>query len=555
MKKRKLAALGISVAAAGSMAAGIYFYRQSGQEPQGQPEMPEDISFLEDAVSSSGLTGVGMSEEIYELGFLEDGLYIEETYLNTGDEVDAKAAVFQVSEESLEDARNELEKAVTQAGLESRKGRIAYETGMEDAENAKNLAQIEAAWAQSVYDNAVAEAQEALESVQEDVDEAQEKVDEYTASVQEDFYDTYYKVGELEAEWKDYAAFLQQLYTEWDVDGLESVFGGSGGKNGIGYVTNRVSSSSLAAGTSSASSDASAQSGQEEGTGGAAMAGMGASAGSDEIKYNIYLAMEEEAEECEAAYEEALEQYEDAKETAQAGLEKAKSELAVLQAKLTRQQTSYEKALIEAQTAYDLAMTNSENAQLVYEAAVKQLEEEYQTLLDEEETARQRLELFENTVGDGTFYTQEAGTVMMTNVRAGSWLTEDSVVLAYTDPDTVTVSASVSQEDIDRITIGEEAFIVISGYGTYSGTVTGFDPMAASSGSTSVAYTVTVKLEGDVSGLESNLTAYVYFGLTEEEKEMLTEGGEQQMSENSAPEGMEMPGDAAMSGQEKGGAQ
>lgn len=331
-----------------------------------------------------------MSEEVCELGFLENGLYIEEVYLNMGDEVEAGEAVFKVSEESLEEARSELEKTVTQTALESRQGKLDYETGLEEAQKGKELAQIEAEWAQTVYDNAAAEAAEELESVQEQTDEAQKKADEYTASVEEDYYYTYYKVGELEEQWKDYAAFLQQLYTEWDVDGLESIFGGSGGKNGIGYVTNQVGSSG--SGTAAAAQENSntetgvffsqetektaeeasesqetpeseafpeGEAGGFEMSGESGMKGMlpaGANPGSDEIRYNIYLAMEEEAQECEAAYEEAKEQYEEAKETAQAGLAQAKSELAVLQAKLTKQQNTYEKALVEAQTAYDLQL-------------------------------------------------------------------------------------------------------------------------------------------------------------------------------------------------------
>lgn len=155
-------------------------------------------------------------------------------------------------------------------------------------------------------------------------------------------------------------------------------------------------------------------------------------------------------------------------------------------------------------------------------------------------TAAQNLALFEETVGDGIFYTGSEGTVMMTAVRANSWITEDTMVMAYSNPETVTVAASVDQADIASVEIGEEAYIAISGYGTYAGNVTSLNPVSASGGSSGVTYTVNVLLEGDVSELEANLTAYVYFGLTEEEKEMLSGPsgkGRQMETDGARPEG------------------
>lgn len=58
--------------------------------------------------------------------------------------------------------------------------------------------------------------------------------------------------------------------------------------------------------------------------------------------------------------------------------------------------------------------------------------------------------------------------------------------------------------------------MVISGYGNYQGTVTLINPVTQAQGHSSVTYQVTVSLEGDLSGLDSNLTAYVYFGVTDE---------------------------------------
>lgn len=702
VKKKKacvIAAAGVAICAAAG--TGFYFFMQQEDVPE-SPVLPEGMSLSEDVVSATGLTSVGMLEETYELGFLEDGLYVEETYLNMGDAVEEGTAVFKVSEESLESARRELEKQVQETALNRRQGAITYETGLLDAQKEKDLAAVEAAYAQSVYDNAVSEAQEEVDALQKKVDDAQEKVDEYTASIEEDYYYTYYGVAEKEATWKENAAFLMELYEDWNVEWLQDMY--KGYENGTGYVTNQVTGSggsSVSGQGGSSASSGSAQSGAtggmaeasggyfsmettsgvyfteeqvrsvseagtdgndaggsegsesgegagaggdgtengstgtgsdgtesgsgsstggsegageggsgsagtgsggtesesgsgsegagESGTGstgtggdntengetgsgnesggsqdsetgdedagednddtgnagggmmpggsggmasgaegfggfgefGGGMEGGAAEASDDSIRYNIYLSMEEETEESQQAYETALENYENARKTAEAGIEEAKSELAVLQAQLTEQQAAYEQAVITAKLTYDLAVSDNENAQMVYESSVKQLEEDYETLQEEEETAAENLALFEETIGDGIFYTSSAGTVMMTTVRASQWITEDTVVVAYSNPDTVTISASVAQEDIASVEIGEEAFVLVSGYGSYTGKVTSVNPVSASEGS-SVSYTVNVRLEGDVSALEANLTAYVYLGLTEEEQEMLS---------------------------------
>lgn len=565
MKKKKacvVAALGIVICVA--VGTGFYFYRTQKNEPE-IPALPEGMSLSEDVVSATGLTSVGMSEETCELGFLEDGIYVEETYLNMGDEVEAGTAVFKVSEESLESARRELEKQVQETALNRRQGAITYENGLLDAQKEKELAAVEASYAQSIYDNAVLAAQDEVDALQLKVEEAQEKVDEYTASIEEDYYYTYYEVAKKEATWKENAAFLMELYEEWNVEWLQDMY--KGYENGTGYVTNQVTASggsssgqsgtqipdSSDTGSSWGGSDSSGaapggsfsmetvsgacftednvsaaeadRSGSATGQTGDIEAGMEAGVSSnvsdDSIRYNIYLSMEAETEESEQAYETALENYENAKRTAAAGIEEAKSELAVLQAQLKEQQTAYEKAMIEAKLTYELAISGQENAQMVYESTVKQLEEEYETLREEEETAAENLALFEETLGDGVFYTSSAGTVMMTAVRASQWITEDTVVIAYSNPDTVTISAFVDQADIASVEIGQEAFVLISGYGSYMGKVTSIDPVS-SSGDSSVSYTVNVQLEGDVSALEANLTVYVYLGLTEEEQEMMS---------------------------------
>ena len=129
--KRKKIWIAGSAIVAGCTAGvvGIWLYRNRADGPA-MPELPEGMELSENVITASGLTSTGMSEESWELGFLEDGLYVEETYLNLGDEVEAGTPVFKVSEDSLENARQELDKAVTETSLSRREGEITYQTGL-----------------------------------------------------------------------------------------------------------------------------------------------------------------------------------------------------------------------------------------------------------------------------------------------------------------------------------------------------------------------------------------------------------------------------------------
>ena len=206
-----------------------------------------------------------------------------------------------------------------------------------------------------------------------------------------------------------------------------------------------------------------------------------------------------------------------------ASLDLAKSNLATLQAQLQEAELAYEKQVITSKVDYDSTIADSENAESVYDTAVKKLDEDLDALKDDEEEAKDNLEVFENTLGDGYFYTQSAGTIVMNRVREGSYLGTEDILLAYSDPETVTVAASVDQANIASVNVGDSAYVVISEYGNYEGTVISINPVSSSDSKSAVTYTVTVELSGDISSLESNLTSYVYLGMSEEQTEQMQE--------------------------------
>ena len=161
----------------------------------------------------------------------------------------------------------------------------------------------------------------------------------------------------------------------------------------------------------------------------------------------------------EAAYEEALENYEDAKATAEASLAQTQTNLELLKIQLEEAQIEYEKQQVSSQSDYDAAVSESSSAQETYQTEIDRIDDEISVALNAKEEADENLQEFEEVIGDGYLYTTSAGTVMMVNVREETDLTGGSMVLAYSNPETVTVTASVEQEDIASIEIGEEAVL------------------------------------------------------------------------------------------------
>ena len=532
-KKKLLIGAGIiMLAAAAGTGATVWYLSERGeiQQREGAPEM--ELSFGEDVITAGGSTSVGMQEENFELDYIDTELVIEEVYLSSQDEVEAGTAILKLTDESVETARRELEEKATQADLDYREALLDGEEEKITAQQTLDTSLLNGTYATYTYEESLKEYEEEIESLQEQIEEAQELVDEYTASIESDYYYTYYEVAEKEEELNSTFAALMQLYEEWDVE----------------YLEDQYQAASIGSSAEGSGSDASGTGGSAGASGG----GMGAQGGgggtsNDSTKLTVYDMLDEEVQENEAAYEEALENYEDAKATAEASLAQAQTNLELLKIQLEEAQIEYEKQQVSSQSDYDAAVSESGSAQETWQTEIERIDDEISVALNAKEEADENLQEFEEVIGDGYLYTTSAGTVMMVNVREETDLTGGSMVLAYSNPETVTVTASVDQEDIASIEIGEEAVVAISDYGNFDGTVTSINPVSASSSRSSVTYSVVVELTGDVSELSQNLSANVYFGVTTQD--LQTKGGQTEGVSGEETENESSPETAAAEGE------
>ncbi|MFQ8979212.1 MAG: HlyD family efflux transporter periplasmic adaptor subunit [Waltera sp.] len=69
---------------------------------------------------------------------------------------------------------------------------------------------------------------------------------------------------------------------------------------------------------------------------------------------------------------------------------------------------------------------------------------------------------------------------MRTMVRAEQALTSDAVVFVYSNPKELTVTVSVDQSDIAKLTVGDSAYVQSSAGSGYTGVITAIDPVSSS---------------------------------------------------------------------------
>ena len=244
--------------------------------------------------------------------------------------------------------------------------------------------------------------------------------------------------------------------------------------------------------------------------------------------------------------EEAQEKYDDAVTNASFNLQTLQLKLPSLQQAVTEAKENQEIQQAQAKLTYETALSTADRAESNYNTTVEKAESDLAALKSTYEDAKENLELFESSVGDGYFYASEDGTILRTVVRADQNLTSDAEVFVYSNPKELTVTVSVDQSDIAKLTVGDSAYVQSSAGSGYTGVITAIDPVSSSSSRTSVTYSVTVRInvEDEEDSLSANESVTVVFGMTEEEIEQLQQRQSMQGRSGDVSDGNVSGGDA-----------
>ena len=493
----------------GSVATVMILYKNSSRSEFTLPDNLAGLNFTEDMIAASGVTNVGITEETFDVENLTTVLEIEEVYAASGEEVTAGDKILKLTEDSVEEARKELERALEDAELAYRTGAIEYEQDLITAEYTRDSAILTGQQAKEVYDETVASLQSAVTRAEEELQDAEDDIAEYESYVNDGSYKSYFRVDEYQAIYDENLKALTDKMDEWGIS-WSQVTGSGGGSTQLSVDVSGNNAQPQSGGTSNAS-----------------------------ILASLYSILEQNLKDLE----EAEDKYEDALTNAAFELQTLQLKLSSLQQAVTEAKEDYEIQLAQAKLTYETSLSGAERAESDYNTTVEKAKSDLAALKSTYEDAKENLELFESSVGDGYFYASEDGTILRTMVRAEQALTSDAVVFVYSNPKELTVTVSVDQSDITKLTVGDSAYVQSSAGSGYTGVITAIDPVSSSSSRTSVTYSVTVQInvEDEEDSLSANESVTVVFGMTEEEIEQLQQRQSMQGRPDDVSDGDAMP--------------
>ena len=493
----------------GSVAAVVILHKNNSQSEFSMPGNMAGLTFTEDMIAASGVTNVGITEASFDVENLTTELEIEEVYAVSGEEVTAGDKILKLTEDSVEEARKELERALEDAELAYRTGAIEYEQNLITAEYTRDSAILTGQQAKDVYDETVASLQSAVTRAEEELQDAEDDIAEYESYVNDGSYKSYFKVDEYQAIYDENLKALTDKMDEWGIS-WSQVTGSGGGSTQLSADVSGNNAQPQSGGTSNAS-----------------------------ILASLYSILEQNLKDLE----EAEDKYEDAVTNASFNLQTLQLKLSSLQQAVTEAKENYEIQQAQAKLTYETSLSGAERAESDYNTTVEKVKSDLAALKSTYEDAKENLELFESSVGDGYFYASEDGTILRTMVRAEQALTSDAVVFVYSNPKELTVTVSVDQSDITKLTVGDSAYVQSSAGSGYTGVITAIDPVSSSDSRTSVTYSVTVQInvEDKEDSLSANQSVTVVFGMTEEEIEQLQQRQSMQGRPNDVSDGDAMP--------------
>lgn len=493
----------------GSVAAVVILHRNGNRSEFSMPANMSGLTFTEDMTAASGVTNVGITEETFDVENLTTNLEIEEVYAVSGEEVTAGDKILKLTEDSVEEARKELERALEDAELAYRTGAIEYEQDLITAEYTRDSAILTGQQAKEVYDETVASLQSAVTRAEEELQDAEDDIAEYESYVNDGSYKSYFRVDEYQAIYDENLKALTDKMDEWGIS-WSQVTGSGGGSTQLSVDVSGNNAQPQSGGTSNAS-----------------------------ILASLYSILEQNLKDLE----EAEDKYEDALTNAAFELQTLQLKLSSLQQAVTEAKEDYEIQLAQAKLTYETSQSGAERAESDYNTTVEKAKSDLAALKSTYEDAKENLELFESSVGDGYFYASEDGTILRIMVRAEQALTSDAVVFVYSNPKELTVTVSVDQSDIAKLIVGDSAYVQSSAGSGYTGVITAIDPVSSSDSRTSVIYSVTVQInvEDEEDSLSANESVTVVFGMTEEEIEQLQQRQSMQGRPDDVSDGDAMP--------------
>lgn len=213
------------------------------------------------------------------------------------------------------------------------------------------------------------------------------------------------------------------------------------------------------------------------------------------------------------AYEQFFTQFDDSNQQIADKID----EVHQIEEEIVYNQKLLEKELLAAQQSLKTSTVSGEIADVKYQSSLTGYENALSKAQRELEEATEKLDAFDEFVGDGIVCTEGSGIVTEIGYESGDYLTNTATLIAFAKAEEMTVSVDVSQEDVVMMKVGDTVELSFSAYEgeIYNGVIQSITTTATSRNSATISYPVVVSIQGDTSKLYSGMTADVTF-VTEE---------------------------------------
>lgn len=410
---------------------------------------------------------------------------VEELFVKAGQEVREGDPIARLSTDGFSDTLDELRMDLEKARISMQSAQLSQQLKSIEAENTlkSNKAMLDTA--DLKYDVTLKQLEYDLKTSQLSLQEVQDKIDSYEQLLTEDLRDDY-DLDSLEAAWDEAVQDLEDLEDQkYDLeDGL--TIGESG-------VTSKDLDSQITSAKTRASS-------------------------------------------AKTAFKNAEQKYADAMKEAKEQIKSLKLQYEQKALEYDAAQASKPLEEINAQAIKEEALSTADTADDLYEVEMAQMENELKSQQLSIQTIEKKIAALAEYEGvEGILYAPCSGLVMSVDCEEGDTVDWDAQIAAVANSANVYMYVSIAQEDISDITLGKSCNISLGAYEgeKFTGSVDSITVTPARSDTSTVSYSVKVKLDGTPTNVYEGMTGDVTF-ITKEITGVLTVSNRAVTAENGA---------------------
>lgn len=188
-----------------------------------------------------------------------------------------------------------------------------------------------------------------------------------------------------------------------------------------------------------------------------------------------------------------------------------------LQEEILFNQQLIEKDLLSASQKYESDTLKAQIADLKYQSNLSGYENALNKAQEDLQEAQDKLDAFENFVGDGVVYAAGTGIITELGYEVDDYLITEGTLVSYACAEDMTISVDVSQEDVVAMKVGDRVEIAFATYEdeVYEGVIESITTTATSRNSATISYPVVIAIQGDTSKLYGGMTADITFVVEE----------------------------------------